>query len=59
MKCPVCRHKTRVTNSRSNGAFHTFRYRECTKCLTRFKTVEVIEHKSMDDYILSKMEESE
>ncbi|WP_456236255.1 NrdR family transcriptional regulator [Amphibacillus xylanus] len=56
MKCPVCNNKTRITNSRSVANTRTRRMRECVDCLTRFKTIEIMEYTSLPDYILSKLE---
>lgn len=54
MKCPICRNKTRVIDTQRNPGLTLWRKRECLECLTRFKTYEVIEHKSMSDFVLSK-----
>jgi len=56
LRCPVCREKTRVIDTQKDGGFSRWRRRECTECLTRFKTFEVIEHKSLPEYIAKKTE---
>ena len=53
MKCLLCDGKTRVLNSRYRNEM-VVRMRECLDCLTRFKTQEKIDGKSLDDYVLNK-----
>ena len=53
MKCLLCDGKTRVLNSRYRNEM-VVRVRECPNCLTRFKTQEKIDGKSIDDYVLNK-----
>lgn len=55
MKCPVCNNKTKVIGSRSVSPSRKRRTRECAECLTRFKTIELMDYSSLSDYILMKM----
>ena len=53
MRCLLCDEKTKVLNSRYKNEM-VVRVRECPNCLTRFKTQEKIDGKSLDDYVLNK-----
>lgn len=53
MRCLICGEKTKVLDSRYRNEM-VIRTRECTNCLTRFKTQEKIDGESLDDYVLNK-----
>lgn len=53
MRCLLCGEKTKVLDSRYRNEM-VIRARECPNCLTRFKTQEKIDRKSLDDYVLNK-----
>ena len=53
MRCLICGEKTKVLDSRYRNEM-VVRARECPNCLTRFKTQEKIDGKSIDDYVLNK-----
>ena len=53
MRCLLCDEKTKVLDSRYRNEM-VVRVRECPNCLTRFKTQEKIDGKSLDDYVLNK-----
>ena len=53
MRCLLCGEKTKVLDSRNRNEM-VVRSRECPNCLTRFKTQEKIDGKSIDDYVLNK-----
>lgn len=53
MRCLLCGEKTKVLDSRYRNEM-VIRTRECVNCLTRFRTREKIDGKSLDDYVLNK-----
>ena len=55
MNCPVCGGKTKVINVGRKPKPER-RRRECTSCLSRFNTLEVIEWETMDSYLKEKVE---
>lgn len=59
MKCPICgNEETKVIDSRK-GINEVRRRRECTECLTRFTTSEVVIFKSINKYIRERMKSHE
>ena len=52
----MCRNRARVLGTRTSIGFDIWRTRECPECLTRFKTIEVIDRKGISDYIRLKVE---
>ncbi len=54
MKCPICKTKTRVLDSREYGKGMR-RHRECPECLTRFHTTEFIVINTLDKHLKDKI----
>lgn len=55
MKCPLCKYKSKVRDSRLFGN-RVKRYRECKFCMTRFITYETLELSSIPEYLRNKIE---
>lgn len=53
MKCPICQSETKVIDSRPQQK-GTYRRRECTECLTRFTTQELVILESMEKHLLER-----
>jgi transcriptional regulator NrdR family protein len=59
MRCPVCKGKTHVINSRVKKNNIVKRRRECEDCLTRFDTLEKLVFESIGEYYIRHLNKQE
>lgn len=56
MNCPICENKAKVINTTRRKRW-TSRRHECRECLTRFRTVEKIDLKSIPKYLQGRIKD--
>ena len=57
MKCPKCKGKTKVLDSRRKSDNNIRRRRECVKCSYRFSTIEILKIKKEKEIPMPKKSE--
>jgi transcriptional regulator NrdR family protein len=57
MKCPKCKGKTKVLDSRRNPSNNIRRRRKCVKCSYRFSTIEILKIKKEKEIPMLKTSE--